>query len=332
MGKNMPDKLNLSIIPGPSSSSLDRIEYELSRDPRLKSECTFAGYRHDLHRFDEWRSGRPITKLLVEEYAAHLQDEAKSPNSINRALAAIRWWARKLIDLAYEDVILDQPHREAIIAQAARAAQVEDVRGKREKPGRWIASVEEQAILGICAQDRLKDGRRSPAGVRDAMIFTLAWNTGMRRSEIVGLRVNDIAQAHGKWWEALVRGKGDKERKVPISGETVRRLREWLALRGRWDGPLFCAVNKGGHIAQKGLTDEALAKMLKKRILQAGLSKSATWHDFRRTFASNLFDNGADIVTIQNMMGHASPATTSGYDRRDGRAKERAIEKLMEVE
>jgi site-specific recombinase XerD len=327
----MPDRMDLSIIPGYSSNSLDRIEYELSRDPRLKSECTFAGYRHDLHSFNEWRSRRPITKLLVEEYAAHLQNEAKSPRSINRALAAIRWWTHKLVDLAYEDVALNQAQREAIIAQAARAAQVKDVRGKREKPGRWIASTEEQSILSICTNDRLRDGRRSPSGVRDAMIFTLAWNTGMRRSEIIGLRVSDITQAHGKWWEVLVRGKGDKERKVPISGETVRRLREWMALRGRWDGPLFCAINKGGRIARKGLTDEALAKMLKKRIAQAGLSKSATWHDFRRTFASNLFDRGADIVTIQGMLGHASPATTSGYDRRDGRAKERAIEQLMET-
>lgn len=327
----MPNEQKLSVIPRASSNSLDRIEYELRRDPRLKSERTFAGYRRDLQCFYAWSKGRAITKLLAEEYAAHLQDEAKSPNSINRVLAAIRWWARKLVDLAYEDATLDQAQREAVIAQAARVAQVEDVRGKREKPGRWIASVEEQAILDICAKDRLKDGQRSPAGVRDATIFTLAWNTGMRRSEIVGLRVSDITQAHGKWWEALVRGKGDKERKIPIYGETVQRLREWLSVRGRQDGPLFCAVNKGGRIALSGMTDEALAKMLKKRITQAGLSKSATWHDFRRTFASNLFDKGADIVTIQGMMGHASPATTSGYDRRDGRAKERAIEKLMEM-
>ena len=328
----MQNEPKLSVVPSALSSSLDRIEYELSRDPRLKSERTFAGYRHDLQRFYEWRSGRPITKLVVEEYAAHLQDEGKSPNSINRALAAIRWWARKLVDLAYEDVTLTQTQREAVIAQAARVAQVDDVRGKREKPGRWIASVEEQAIFAVCAKDRLKDGRRSPAGVRDATIFTLAGNTGMRRFEIVGLRVGDITQAHGKWWEVLVRGKGDKERKIPISGETVRRLREWLAVRGRWDGPLFCAINKGGHIAQSGISDEALAKMLKKRIAQAGLSKSATWHDFRRTFASNLLDKGTDIVTVQGMMGHASPATTSSYDRRDDRAKEKAIERLMEAE
>ncbi len=315
----------------PSPNMMDRVEYELRRDPRLKSERTFAGYLNDLQRFNVWRGSRPITKLLVEEYATRLQGADLAPNSINRALAAIRWWARKLVDLAHEDGSLDQARREAIIAQAARVAQVEDVRGKREKPGRWIASAEEQAILDVCARDRLKDGRRSPAGVRDATIFTLAWNTGLRRSEIVGLRVDDLTQAHGKWWQVLVRGKGDKERQVPLYGETMRRLREWLSVRGRWDGPLFCAINRGGHMAHKGMSDEALAKMLKKRILQAGLVRSATWHDFRRTFASNLFDQGADIVTIQGMLGHASPATTSSYDRRDGRAKERAIEKLMEV-
>jgi site-specific recombinase XerD len=319
-----------SLIPMPSAA-LDRIKYELGRDPRLKSERTTYGYSHDLQRFDEWRSVRPITKLLVEEYAAHLQTEGKSPNSINRALAAVRWWARKLVDLAHEDVTLDQVRRDAIIAQAARVAQVRDVRGKRERPGRQIASPEEQAILAVCAKDKLKDGRRSPAGVRDAAIFSLAWNTGMRRSEIVGLRVGDLTQSHGKWWDVLVLGKGDKERKIPVSGETVQSLREWLSVRGKHGGALFCPINKAGRIANHGMTDEAIAKMLGRRIRQAGLAKSATWHDFRRTFASNLLDEGVDIVTVQNLMGHNSPATTSRYDRRDDRSKERAIEKLMEA-
>lgn len=85
-------------------------ERELERDPRLKSPHTLRGYRRDLEAFEEWRAGRPMTKLLVEEYASELQAQDKSPNTINRALAAIRWWARRLGDLAYE-VDLECQHR-----------------------------------------------------------------------------------------------------------------------------------------------------------------------------------------------------------------------------
>lgn len=74
-------------------------ERELRRDPRLKSEHTWRGYRRDLLAFEEWREGRLLSKLLVEQYAAKLQEQGKSPNTINRALAAVRRWARRLGDL-----------------------------------------------------------------------------------------------------------------------------------------------------------------------------------------------------------------------------------------
>ncbi len=82
--------------------TLKRIEAELQRDPRLLSAHSQRAYLSDLTGFETWRAGRPITKLLVEEYAAGLQKNKRSPNSINRALAAVRWWARRMADLAYE--------------------------------------------------------------------------------------------------------------------------------------------------------------------------------------------------------------------------------------
>jgi len=95
------------------------------------------------------------------------------------------------------------------------------------------------------------------------------------------------------------------------------------------DGPLFYAINKGGKVLTgHGVSDEALAQMLAKRAGQAGLSGSITWHDFRRTFAGNLLDNGVDLVTVQKLMGHSSPTTTSNYDRRGEEVKRRAVRSL----
>ena len=118
-------------------------------------------------------------------------------------------------------------------------------------------------------------------------------------------------------------------RTVYIYNGAAAALADWLAIRGDDDGPLFYAVNKGGKVlAGHGVSDEALAQMLAKRAEQAGLSESITWHDFRRTFAGNLLDNGNDLVTVQKLMGHSSPTTTSNYDRRGEEVKRRASKSL----
>ena len=99
-------------------------------------------------------------------------------------------------------------------------------------------------------------------------------------------------------------------------------------MRGDADGPLFCAINKGGVIqAGHSVSDEALAQMLEKRRAQAG-AQSLTWHDFRRSFAGNLLDNGNDLVTVQKLMGHSSPTTTANYDRRGDEVKRKASQSL----
>jgi site-specific recombinase XerD len=87
-------------------------------------------------------------------------------------------------------------------------------------------------------------------------------------------------------------------------------------------------VNKGGDVlVDHGLSAEALARMLEKRRVQAGLRR-LTWRDFRRTFAGNVLDNGNDLVTVQKLMGHASPTTTAAYDRRGEEVKRRASRSL----
>ena len=310
-----------AIITQDARKALARIAREIERDPRLKSENTRRGYRHDLAHFEEWRAGQPMTKLLVEEYAAMLQAEGKSPNTINRILAAVRWWARRVGDLAFEGR-LPKVDREEIITQTARIVGIKDVTGTRPQKGRHLAPGELAALMQACQNDE------TPAGARDAAVIALAWATGARRSELAELQRSNFVKTGYDEGDLRIHGKGDRTRTVYIYNGAVAALADWLTIRGNDDGPLFYAVNKGGKVlAGHAVSDEALAQMLAKRAEQAGVS-NLTWHDFRRTFAGNLLDNGNDLVTVQKLMGHSSPTTTSNYDRRGDEVKRRASKSL----
>jgi site-specific recombinase XerD len=307
------------------NDTLQRIAAALASDPRLRSPNTRRGYLHDLAAFEVWRAGRPISKLLVEAYAAELQRAGRSPNTINRILASIRWWARRLSDLAQDQPVYgdqERAQRAEVVAQAERVAAVRDVRGERPPQGRHIAPGELAALLRTCTDDD------SPAGTRDAALIALAWATGARRSELAELAFANYIPAGADEGDLRIHGKGDKFRTVYVFNGAANYLTDWLTLRGAADGPLFYAINKAGVIqVGHGVSDEALAQMLQKRRAQAGV-KTLTWHDFRRSFAGNLLDNGHDLVTVQKLMGHSSPTTTASYDRRGEEVRRKASRSL----
>lgn len=297
---------------------------QILMDPHLKSEHTRRGYLADLAAFEAWRAGRPASKLLVEQYLAELQASGRSPTTINRRLAGIRWYARRMADLLRD---LSSPEwegsrRAALIDQAERIASVEGVRGVRAKKGRHISAGELAAMMGACEDDP------GPAGLRDACLVALASTCGLRRDELGGLTVEDWRILEGEG-ELTIHGKGDKSRIAYINNGAYSALVDWLQLRGPGPGPLFCAILKSGQmIKSKRLHGEALRQILIKRLKQAGVNQPTTWHDFRRSFAGNLLDGGADLVTVQKLMGHSSPTTTANYDRRGDEVKRKAIKTL----
>ena len=294
------------------------IETLLANDPRLISKHTTRQYKADLLSFEAWRAGRRITKTLVEEYAASLQSEGKAPNTINQRLAAIRWYARKIADLT-----TDYGNPEDA-QQAARVATVQDVKGERPERGRHIEQGELSALIEACTADT------SPAGIRDAAIIALAWSTGLRRDEISRIEITDLTNQAEDSVDIGIIGKGGKVRTVYVNDGALAALTDWIDLRGNAEGRLFVEVNKGGRIGTGKLSGEALRKMLEKRGQEAQLSKPITWHDFRRTFAGNLWDAKIDGVTIQKLMGHASQNQTAKYDRRP-EATRRAAVKVLHV-
>lgn len=234
-----------------------------------------------------------IRSVLQEKYAH---------TTANRMLSALRGVLRaawKLGLMAGDDYQM--------------AASVQSVRGETTPAGRALARGELQALLATCDQ--------TPLGVRDAAILSVLYGCGLRREELVTLNLTDYDRAAQ---ELHVRGKGNKQRAVP-AGPVVPALEDWLLVRGRQPGPLFWGL--GNRNTGRRLTAQAVYNMLEKRTKQAGVEPLSP-HDFRRTYVGDLLDAGADIVTVQKMAGHADPATTSRYDRRDSRARHKAASLL----
>ncbi len=200
-----------------------------------------------------------------------------------------------------------------------RAVDLRPVSGTRLPAGRNVEHSELVALLAHCRADH------SPAGVRDAAVIGLAYLSGTRRAELVALHLADVDTD-----PAAIRvvGKGGKERLVPLSPTVGPLLEAWLDLRGDSDGPLFCAIDRAGNVRLgRTLTGEAIRQVLSRRTLGAGLAAISP-HDLRRTYAGDLLDAGADLPAVQQLMGHASPSTTSRYDRRGDKVRRSAAERL----
>jgi site-specific recombinase XerD len=152
----------------------------------------------------------------------------------------------------------------------------------------------------------------------------MLYGAGLRRSEAVAVPVTAYRSAAG---ELLVPGKGRKERIVPIINGTADALNAWIAVRGDQPGPLLLPVRKGGQILLSSMSPQAVLVILLKRAEQAAIHDVSP-HDLRRSFGTHLLDAGADVFSVQKLMGHANVATTQRYDRRDERAKRTAIQML----
>ena len=143
---------------------------------------------------------------------------------------------------------------------------------------------------------------------RDRCILEMLYATGMRVSELCNLKINDLDMQRGL---ALVFGKGSKERLVPLHNLMLQLLEDYIkSWRPRFmpAGP-FLFINRSG----KGLTRQYIWKLVKKYAQQAGISSNLSPHSFRHSFATHLLEGGADLRSVQILLGHASIATTEIY-------------------
>jgi site-specific recombinase XerD len=237
---------------------------------------------------------------------------AYSPASVNKHLVALR------------QVLLECWRLELMSAEDyKRAVDLRSVDGSRLPRGRHIAADSLGAVLAACAADT------TPAGRRDAALLGVLYTTGARRAEIAGLALTDYDPGERS---LRVRGKRDKERLVYVTPDAAALLDAWIAVRGRTPGALFPPIGKGGRCRSTDgrfshPSGQAIAGILTRRIAQAGV-RPHTPHDFRRTFIGELLDAGVDLATAQQLVGHASPATTARYDRRPERRRREAVDRL----
>jgi len=197
-----------------------------------------------------------------------------------------------------------------------RARSIPGIVGDVLPAGRDLGAGELAALMAVCEADP------SPAGVRDAAIIALMYATGVRRSSVVRLNLADYDPATGT--VHVRQAKRNKEYLAYLApGGAQRAMADWLAVRGSQPGPLFWPITKGGVLLPRRMSTQAVYNLLIKRARQAGVEHFSP-HDLRRTLAGDLLDAGADIVTVQRILGHASVDTTARYDRRPEEVKRKA--------
>jgi site-specific recombinase XerC len=243
----------------------------------------------------------------VTALRSRLSELGRAPASVNATLSALRGVARAAWQLGM--INAEDYHR---------VAGVRNVRGSRLPAGRALTPGEIGALLDTCADDE------TAAGARDAAIIALLYGAGLRRSEAAEL---DLAHYDSTAGELKVRGKGDKERLVPLEAGVAAALDDWISVRDSIAGPLLCPIRKGGRMELRRMSAQAIYDALLKRGREARLS-SLSPHDLRRTFASDLLDVSGDVSAVQKLLGHANVQTTMRYDRRGEVAKRKAINLL----
>lgn len=279
----------------PSPAALYLAGLQPSGRRSMRSRLTLAARLMAPHRRLSFES---VTIVLFR-----LREAGAAPATVNAVLSALKGVAR----CAWHTGLMTAEEYQ-------RVNDVRGVRGSRLPRGRALTGQDISSLLKACER------APEPAGSRDACLVALLAGAGLRRAEVVAL---DLGHYCRRDHSLRVRGKGDKERLVYLEdGGTRRALHAWLRARGTEPGPLLCPVSKQGAIALRRLSVQAVYKALQKRAREACIPRLSP-HDLRRTFATLLLDEGADIGSVQSLLGHTSAETTAIYDRRGEAAKRR---------
>lgn len=293
-------------IPGsPAANYRERLTTPASRQTVDKAFRTLSRCLNGSLGYAE---GLRLRADLLEKYA---------PATVNKLLACLRGTLKEAFRL--ELVSADQLLR----WQDALAG----VSHEPAPAGRRLSAAELQALFRVCADDLTR------AGARDAAILAVLYGCGLRRAELCGLEARDF---DGKALQVL--GKGRRSRRAACPDGTLRALDEWMAIRGDDQGVLFCAINRGdrlgthragdGRKVLQGMSGQAVMFRLRKRAEQARIERFSP-HDLRRTFLSDLLDQGVDLLVVQRMAGHSQPQTTSRYDRRGEESQQEAARGVL---
>ncbi len=248
------------------------------------SPHTLSAYGRDLSAFAKYSKGKKAEEVIGEQiidYFQTLKIKGIASSSLCRALVAIKVFFRFL-------------KREKIISHNPTLFL--------ESPKMWqlipeVLTIEEVSLFLQAPNSE------TPIGARDKAIFMVMYASGLRVSELCGLNTGDISDD-----QIRVRGKGNKERVIPIAATAVAAVDHYLTqFRTEGDGPLFLS-SRGRRMDRV-----ALWERVKFYAKKAGISKEISPHTLRHSFATHLLENGADLRVIQELLGHSNIATTDRY-------------------
>ena len=286
----------------PRAASLVEGFCDALRVERNASVHTVRAYRIDLMDYVRWAAREGIDPLAathrqLRRYLGELDSAQYSRTTVNRRLSALRSFFRWLnvTDVCDSDPasVLSGPRKQKDLPHVIRPADMArllSVHGKRDGVG--------------------NPREQSPADLRNLALLEFLYACGARVSEASGLLASHVDLEAG---QAKVLGKGAKERIVPLHDLAVASMRAYASearpalLRDR-TCEFFFVSTRGGRMGT-----DAIRKMFKDALRKAGLDESLSPHDMRHTFATDLLDGGADLRSVQEMLGHASLSTTQIY-------------------
>ncbi|MCA9104973.1 MAG: tyrosine recombinase XerD [Planctomycetales bacterium] len=267
----------------------------------LQGECrlsphTVEAYTRDLRRFHQWLGSRAVSALTIadlSDYAAWLDTSGLAPASLARNIVALRMFFRYL---QIEGVITEN---------------LAELLGSRKLWERIPSVLPPHQV----DQFLHAPSKGDPLYRRDRAILEVMYATGARASETAKAKLEDLhlAQKH-----LLVHGKGSRQRIVPIGQNAIDALRDYLEqtrpklIQRRPDSP-WVFVSRTG----RGIRREAIWELVKKYALLAGASPDLSPHSLRHSFATHMLAGGADLRQVQELLGHASIATTQIYTHVD---------------
>lgn len=261
---------------------------------RSYSKNTLDAYRRDLQKLlvfyvDNHIDYRTVTLEQLDQFAGQLREEGIQARSVARILSGVRSFYRFL---TLEKEVEQDP------TELLESPQI----GKHLPE---VLSVEEiDSIINVIDVSK-------PEGIRDRAIIEVLYGCGLRISELCNLRISQL-YLEDKY--IRVKGKGSKERLVPIEGVAIDRVREWLVTRMGYkvkpseEDYVFVSLTRGSRLSRI-----SLFVYIKDYAERAGIKKNISPHTFRHSFATHLLEGGANLRAIQMMLGHEDISTTEIY-------------------
>ncbi|MFZ0440063.1 MAG: tyrosine-type recombinase/integrase [Candidatus Sulfotelmatobacter sp.] len=263
----------------------------------LGSPASRRVYEYAINQFIAWYCSEPrlaLNRIVVVRYRMHLESRGLAANTINQQLAAVRRLAHEAADSGLLSPEL-----------AAGISRVKGVKQLGFRSGNWLSIEQSSVVLKHAYGDSIRSKRD------DAMLAML-FGCGFRRSELVGLELDEVQMRQGHWAVVDLIGKGGHIRTVPIPQWVKAALDQWIVAAKVMEGRIIRAVARAGKVWGKGISQNVVWYVVKGCCERAGLEHIAP-HDLRRTCAKLCHTSGGVLEQIQFLLGHASVQTTERY-------------------